>query len=114
MVDNRVSIVTPLVNELPARDLSNPGVTLSTFCPGANQYARSVACCDAVNRDAVCANGKVVCSALNGQMVAVDAMTGTLLWPSKLADPTTDKSPTGAPVLANDRVIVGNAGRDRL
>lgn len=110
VVGSRMYIVTPFPNKLIALDLSNPGVTLWTFDPGANQYARGVACCDVVNRGAVYANGKVIYNVLDGQTVAVDAITGKLLWRTKLADPTTGETLTGAPIVANGKVIVGNAG----
>jgi lanthanide-dependent methanol dehydrogenase len=103
-------IVTPFPNKLIALDLSNPGVTLWTFNPGANEYARGVACCDVVNRGAVYADGKVIYNVLDDSTVAVDAVTGKLVWRTRLGNVATGETLTGAPIVVNGKVIVGNAG----
>ena len=110
VVGSRMYIVTPFPNKLIALDLAHPGLKLWTFDPGANEYARGVACCDVVNRGAVYADGKIVYNVLDDTTVAVDAITGKLVWRAKLGDPTTGETLTGAPIVANGKVIVGNAG----
>ena len=110
VVGSRMYIVTPFPNKLIALDLAHPGLTLWTFNPGANQYARGVACCDVVNRGAVYADGKIIYNVLDDTTVAVDAITGKLVWRTKLGDPTTGETLTGAPIVAKNKVIVGNAG----
>ena len=110
VVGSRMYIVTPFPNKLIALDLAHPGLTLWTFNPGANQYARGVACCDVVNRGAVYADGKIIYNVLDDTTVAVNAITGKLVWRTKLGDPTTGETLTGAPIVAHNKVIVGNAG----
>lgn len=110
VVGSTMYIVTPFPNKLIALDLNNPGTTKWTFNPGANEYARGVACCDVVNRGAVYADGKVIYNVLDDTTVAVDAVTGKLVWRTKLGDPTTGETLTGAPIVVRDKVILGNAG----
>ncbi len=110
VVGGRMYVVTPFPNKLIAFDLAHPGKVLWTFAPTVNEFARGVACCDIVNRGAVFADGKVIYNVLDGTTVAVDAVTGKQVWRTKLADPTTGETLTGAPIVAQNKVIVGNAG----
>jgi alcohol dehydrogenase (cytochrome c) len=110
VVGSTMYIVTPFPNKLIALDLANPGAAKWTFNPGTNVYARGVACCDVVNRGAVYAGGKIIYNTLDDNTVAVDAVTGRLVWRARLGDPTTGETLTGAPIVVNNKVIVGNAG----
>lgn len=103
-------IVTPFPNKLIALDLTRPGQTRWTYSPSVNEFARGVACCDVVNRGAVYADGKVIYNVLDDTVVAVDATTGKQVWRTKLGDPTTGETLTGAPIVVKDKVILGNAG----
>ena len=78
------------------------------------QWAR-YACCDAVNRGIVAFEGRLYVEALDGWLHAVDARTGLLLWKvDTLVDRHSHQpySLSGAPQLAGDLIIVGNAGGD--
>jgi len=110
VVGNRMYVVTPFPNKLVALDLAHPGLVLWTYSPSVNEFARGVACCDVVNRGAVYADGKVIYNVLDDTTVAVDAVTGKQVWRTKLGDPTTGETLTGAPLVAKDKVIIGNAG----
>ena len=110
VVGSTMYIVTPFPNKLIALDLRFPGQTLWTFDPGARRYARGVACCDVVNRGAVYAGGKIIYNVLDDTTVAVDAITGRLIWRTALGNPKTGETLTGAPIVVKDKVIVGNAG----
>jgi lanthanide-dependent methanol dehydrogenase len=110
VVGRTMYIVTPFPNKLIALDLDNPGATRWTYSPPVREFARGVACCDVVNRGAVYAAGKVIYNVLDNTVVAVDAQTGRLVWRTRLGDPTTGETMTGAPIVVKDKVIVGNAG----
>jgi quinohemoprotein ethanol dehydrogenase len=76
------------------------------------QYARN-ACCDVVNRGVAHARGKIYVASLDGNLNALDATTGRLLW---RADTFVDRhwnyTITGAPIIAGNNVLIGNAGAD--
>lgn len=110
VVGTTMYVVTPFPNKLVALDLAHGGQVKWTFTPKVNEFARGVACCDVVNRGAVYAKGKVIYSVLDTAVVAVDAVTGKQVWRTRLGDPTTGETLTGAPIVVKDKVIVGNAG----
>ncbi len=110
VVGHVMYVVTPFPNKLIALDLARGGKVLWTFDPRPNEYARGVACCDVVNRGAAYANGKVIYNVLDDQTVAVDAVTGTLVWRTRLGNVKAGETLTGAPIVVKDKVIIGNAG----
>ncbi|MGC4076353.1 MAG: PQQ-dependent dehydrogenase, methanol/ethanol family [Rubrivivax sp.] len=110
VVGTTMYVVTPFPNKLVALDLAHGGQVKWTYTPSVNKFARGVACCDVVNRGAVYANGKVIYSVLDTAVVAVDATSGKQVWRTRLGDPTTGETLTGAPIVVKDKVIVGNAG----
>lgn len=110
VVGSTMYIVTPFPNKLIALDLRTPGKVLWTFNPNANEYARGVACCDVVNRGAAYGNGKIIYNVLDDTTVAVNAVTGKLVWRAKLGNVRTGETLTGAPIVVKNNVIIGNAG----
>jgi quinohemoprotein ethanol dehydrogenase len=72
-------------------------------------------CCDVVNRGVEVYQGKVFVATLDGNLVALDAKTGAVIWQ---ADTFVDRSPgrfysiTGAPQIAGGKVIIGNSGAE--
>ncbi len=112
VVGSVMYVVTPFPDKLIALDLTHPGTALWTFDPGANRYARGVACCDVVTRGASYAKGVIYYNVLDGTTIAVDAKTGTLIWRTKLGNPAAGETLTGAPIVVKNKVIVGNAGAE--
>ena len=110
VVGSTMYLVTPFPNKLIALDLNHPGTVKWTFSPKVNGYARGVACCDTVNRGPAYADGKVIYNLLDDSTVAVDAVTGQQVWRTRHGDVTTGETLTGAPIIAKDKVILGNAG----
>ncbi len=89
------------------------GVSLWTFEPEVDMQANRSACCDQANRGVAVADGKVMVGALDGMLYALDAKTGAVVWK---VDTVTDHSrgytSTGAPEVAGDLVLIGNAGAE--
>jgi alcohol dehydrogenase (cytochrome c) len=105
-------VVGPFPNTLFALDLTSPGKTRWVFNPNPDEFAKGQACCDIVNRGAVFANGKVIYTALDNTVVAVDAVSGRQVWRTKLGDPRTGQTMTMAPLVVRDKVFVGNSGAE--
>lgn len=112
VVGSTMYVVTPYPNKLIAIDLGNRGAKKWTFSPNPDEYAQGVACCDVVNRGAVYADGKIIYNLLDDSTVAVNATTGKQVWRTRLGDPRTGETLTGAPLVAKDKVIIGNAGAE--
>ncbi len=73
------------------------------------------ACCDAVNRGLAASGGTIYVGALDGYLHAIDAQTGARRWKVDTLVGRGRRLPytlTGAPVMAGDLVVIGNAGAD--
>ena len=111
VVGDTMYVVTPWPNVLYAFDLSREGYPLKwKYRPDVSANALGVACCDAVNRGAFYADGKIIYNLLDGRTVAVDAHSGRELWKTQIADVGNGETTTMAPLVVRDRVIVGAAG----
>ena len=88
VVNNTMYVVTPYPNVLYAFDLTQPDYPLKwKYRPAVDPIALGVACCDAINRGAFYADGKIVYNLLDGHTVAIDAVTGKEIWNTRVADP---------------------------
>ena len=111
VVGSTMYVVTPFPNVLYAFDLTREGYPLKwKYRPDVNPTAVGVACCDAINRGAVYAAGKIVYNLLDGHTVAVDANTGRELWKTQIADMGQGETTPMAPFIVRDRVLVGPSG----
>jgi quinohemoprotein ethanol dehydrogenase len=94
---------------------ADTGRELWTYDPNIDgQYGR-YACCDAVNRGLVVWKGKVYVGALDGFLHAIDAKTGAVVWKTDTLIDRAAHRPytlTGAPVIAGNVIVIGNAGAD--
>jgi quinohemoprotein ethanol dehydrogenase len=85
----------------------DPKVDRTFNTPGANRGI----CCGVVNRGVALHDGRVLAPVIDGRMIALDAMSGNLLWSTRLlSEDSTGYSITMAPRVAKDKVIVGVAG----
>lgn len=111
VVNNTMFVVTPYPNVLYAFDLTQPDYPLKwKYRPSVDANALGVACCDAINRGAFYADGKIVYNLLDGHTVAIDAVTGKEIWNVKIADLAEGETTPMAPLVVRDRVIVGPSG----
>lgn len=69
-------------------------------------------CCDAVNRGVAVWKGKVYIGTVDGRLVALDALTGDIVWDTVTIDLDKPYSITGAPRIVKDKVIIGNGGAE--
>ncbi len=89
------------------------GALLWEFDPQIDpQFMRKV-CCGVVNRGVALWGNKLFVGALDGFLYALDRKDGSVVWK---ADTLTNRNRgytiTGAPYIANDLVIIGNAGAE--
>ncbi len=101
-------------NIVQALDLSDPDhpVEVWNYLKKTDRDLSAVprACCDTVNRGLNYAAGKVLFNTLDGYLIALDARTGAVDWQVKHAYPDAGETVTNAPLIANDKVIVGFGG----
>jgi alcohol dehydrogenase (cytochrome c) len=67
-------------------------------------------CCGNVNRGVAVATGKVFVVTLNAHVLALDAVTGKLVWDKTYGDVRAGESATLAPLVVKNLVIVGSSG----
>jgi len=96
-------------NHVYAIDLSDYH-TKWEYTPKQDPFAVSVACCDLVNRGVAYADGKIITDALDGQIIALSASDGHVMWDSHNADPEAGQTVTDAPLIVHNKVIVGVSG----
>jgi len=81
--------------------------------PEVNQNAvRPKICCGAVNRGLAIYQGRIFAPIIDGRLEALDALTGKVLWESRVAYPQEWYTITMAPRIANGKVLIGVSGGD--
>src|ERR1041385_4207248 len=111
VVNQTLYVVTPYPNVLYAFDLTRADYPLKwKYRPAVDPNALGIACCDAINRGAFYAGGKIVYNLLDGHTVAIDAASGKELWNTRIADLADGETTPMAPLVVRDRVIVGPSG----
>ena len=89
------------------------GQALWQFTPDVDMQVNRSVCCDMVNRGVAVVDGRVFVAALDGVLYALDARSGAVVWHvDTVDDHTRGINATGAPEIAGDVVVVGNAGSD--
>ena len=69
-------------------------------------------CCDVVNRGVAAWKGRIYVGAYDGRLIALDARTGREVWSVVTVDQSKAYTMTGAPRVANGKIIIGNAGSE--
>ncbi|MDE3161605.1 MAG: methanol/ethanol family PQQ-dependent dehydrogenase [Acidobacteriota bacterium] len=110
VVGNMMYFESSYPNYVYAVNLNDVGKIVWKFSPEQDKFAPSVACCDVVNRGVAYADGKILSSALDTKLYALDAKTGKVLWTAINGDPKIGQTMTSAPLVVRDKVIVGIAG----
>ncbi len=70
------------------------------------------ACCGVQNRGAAIWQGRVISATLDGRLIALDAVTGELIWEILTTDQAQSYTITGAPRIIGDKIIIGNGGAE--
>jgi alcohol dehydrogenase (cytochrome c) len=67
-------------------------------------------CCFQANRGLAILGNVLFLGSLEGYLVAVNAITGSVIWQTEVARPSDGFTMTGAPLIVNGSVVVGVAG----
>src|ERR1700722_19746803 len=111
VVDGIMYVTAPwsVVHAIDART----GKGIWTFDPEISREKGFRGCCDVVNRGVSLHKGKVFVGAYDGRLIALDAATGKKVWETDtVIDHSHSYTITGAPRVANGRVIIGNGGAE--
>ncbi|MGH7539057.1 MAG: pyrroloquinoline quinone-dependent dehydrogenase [Gemmatimonadales bacterium] len=70
------------------------------------------ACCGPNNRGVAIAGGMVYLATLDAQLIALDQATGREKWVAQVGDPAEGYTETMAPLVIDDKVIIGTSGAE--
>ena len=118
VVNGTMYIHTSFPNNTFALSLDDPTKILWQDKPKQNPAARSVACCDIVNRGLAYWPGDsktpalILKTLLDGHVEALNARTGELVWKMENSDIRVGSTLTIAPYVVKDKVIVGSSGAE--
>ena len=112
VIGDTMYIVTPKPNYVYALDLVRQGVIKWEFRPEIPDLETTVrsACCGAQTRGLTYTDGRIFFATLDGQVFALDAETGDVIWRAENADITIGETVSTAPLVVQDKVVVGVAG----
>ncbi|HTT83278.1 MAG TPA: PQQ-dependent dehydrogenase, methanol/ethanol family [Rhizomicrobium sp.] len=89
------------------------GKLLWTYDAHADGQSARNACCDVVNRGVAVWKGRVYVASLDGRLAALDARSGRPVWcVDTIVDRKFNTTVDGAPHVAGDNILIGNAGAD--
>jgi alcohol dehydrogenase (cytochrome c) len=105
VVDNMMYVTTPF-NTAIAYDL-NTGKQVWRY---EHKLGTTIFCCGPNNRGMAVHGPHVYMGTLDARLIALDRMTGEVVWDVEVADPSYGYSLSHAPLVIGDNVIVGVAG----
>ena len=88
------------------------GALLWDYDPQVDRSMGWKACCDVVNRGVALYEGRVYVGAIDGRLIALDAKSGEELWSVQTTDLERPYTITGAPRIADGKVVIGNGGSE--
>src|SRR6056300_1031958 len=88
------------------------GEELWRYDPQVDRSLGWKACCDVVNRGVAIYDDKVFAGIIDGRLVALDAATGEVVWSEVTVDQSKPYTITGAPRIADGKVLIGNGGAE--
>jgi len=89
------------------------GTEIWSFNPQSDGQVNRYTCCDEVNRGVAVWDGMVYVGSLDGRLFGLDAETGAVVWEEDtIIYKDRAYTSSGAPEVAGDVVVIGNAGAD--
>ena len=111
LVIDGVIYITTAWSEVKAYDAVS-GKLRWEYDPKVPRAADVKLCCDVVNRGLAAWGQRLYFGTLDGRLIALDRVTGKLIWSKLTVDPSKPYGITGAPRVIGGRVIIGNSGAD--
>ena len=110
VIGNMMYVHTPFPNIVYALDLDHDAKIVWKYEPKQDPNVIPVMCCDTVNRGLSYGDGKVFLHQADTTLVALDAISGKVVWSVKNGDASKGQTGTSAPFVFKDKVLVGISG----
>ena len=88
------------------------GQELWRFDPEVPRIEGAKTCCDVVNRGVAVWGDSLFFGTIDGRLIALDRRSGKQIWQTVTVDQTLNYTITGAPRVAEGKVLIGNGGAD--
>ncbi len=88
------------------------GKVLWTYDPKVPVAWARLTCCGPGSRGLAAWHGKVIMATVDGRLIALDARSGQPIWTTDTLEKDQPLSITGAPRIADGKVVIGNSGGD--
>lgn len=88
------------------------GEILWQFDPAVPRSRAADFCCGVVNRGVALYKGAVYVGTLDGRLISLDAASGKPIWSVTTVPEDSNYSITGAPRVANGKILIGNGGAE--
>jgi PQQ-dependent dehydrogenase (methanol/ethanol family) len=109
VIGDTMYIHTPFPNNVYAMSLKDQTFKWK-YEPKQDTDVVPVMCCDTVSRGLAYGDGKIFLQQADTTLVALDAVTGKVIWSVKNGDPKIGETNTNAPHVFKDKVITGISG----
>jgi PQQ-dependent dehydrogenase (methanol/ethanol family) len=103
---------TAFPNNVYALDLNDNQKIVWSYFPKQDPSVQAVLCCDNVSRGLGYGDGKIYLQQNDGNLVALDAKTGSKVWSTLINDPKVGATNTNAPHVIKDKVLTGCSGAE--
>lgn len=113
VIGNTMYILTPKPNTVYALDLAREGYILWSYRVDQPNLDQAKACCGAQSRGLAYADGKIILNSLDGQLIALNATTGAVIWNTQVTDLSITETTTNAPLIVGNNILIGNEGGER-
>ena len=110
VVNDIMYISTPYPNIVYALDLNNKGKILWKYTSTQHRDTSRVLCCGRSNRGVAYLDGKIYLHRADTTLVALDALSGKLIWSTTTGNVKNGESNTTSILPVKDRIIIGVAG----
>ena len=109
----KLFLLTPFPHTIYALDLTQTALSIAwRYTPPANGTAAGLQCCAAPSGGMTVAGGRVFLATQDGHVTALRASDGSVAWDIAVAHPEQGEVLAAAPILAGDKIVVGNSGED--
>ena len=110
VIGDTMWIHTPVPNKVFSINLNDQTLNWAYVPKQDEAVTVPVMCCDTVYRGLAYADGKIFLQQADTTLVALDAMTGEVIWKAVNGDPTIGETNTNAPIVVGDKVYTGISG----
>ena len=110
VIGDTMWVHTPVPNKVFSINLNDQTINWMYVPKQDEAVTVPVMCCDTVYRGLAYADGMIFLQQADTTLVALDAMSGEVIWKTVNGDPTIGETNTNSPIVVGDKVYTGISG----